>query len=310
MDDDRDPDDLDLHRPDGPHENEPALEPGDPGEPTRVEASREPFPLGLAAAALLMLAAAGSLLFFVIRQAPAPPPGASAAAPRTAPHVSPSPSPSPSPALPEAVALPALGESDTLVRDLVGRLSAHPQVAAWLGADQLVRRLTVLVVNVMAGENPRSNLRFLEPRQRLTVLQRGSTTVVDPASYSRFDGFAEGLDSLDDAGCARVYRLLTPLFEAAFRELGHPEGGFDRALAAAARPLLEVPVLEGDLAVRPVQRVTLVYEYVDARLEGLSLPQKQLLRMGPGNVRRLQAKLRALSAALGLQLTAGPPADR
>jgi hypothetical protein len=204
--------------------------------------------------------------------------------------------------------LPALEQSDVLVRELVGRLSSHPQVAAWLSADQLVRRFVVLVVNVLAEENPRPNLRFLEPRQRLTVLQRGSATVIDPASYARFDGFALGLDSLDEAGCARVYRLLTPLFEAAFRELGHPEGGFDRALAAAARPLLEVPVLEGDVAVRPVQRVTLVYEYVDPRLEGLSLPQKQLLRMGPGNVRRLQAKLRALAAALGLQLAVGPAA--
>ncbi len=193
------------------------------------------------------------------------------------------------------------------MRELVGRLSPHPQLAVWLSADQLARRFVVLVVNVMAGENPRPNLRFLEPRERLTVLRRGAATVIDPASYARFDAFAAAVDSLDEAGCARVYRLLTPLFEDAFRELGHPEGGFDRALAAV-RPLLEVPVLEGDLAVRPVQRATLVYEFVDPRLEGLSLPQKQLLRMGPGNVRRLQVKLRALAAALGVQLSAGPGA--
>lgn len=306
MGDDRDPDDLDLRRPDDPGAGGPELEPGPPGEPTLVDVPRERFPLGLAVSALLMLVAAGALLFFVVRRPAVRQPAASAAPPPSVPHEPPS--PSPSPPLPETVALPALGESDAIVRELVGRLSPHPQVAAWLRADQLVRRFAVLVVNVMSGENPRANLRFLEPRQRLAVLRRGSATVIDPASYARFDAFAEGLDSLDEAGCARVYRLLTPLFEAAFRELGHPEGGFDRALAASARSLLEVPVLEGDVAVRPVQRVTLVYEYVDPRLEGLSLPQKQLLRMGPGNVRRLQAKLRALAAALGLQLAAGPAA--
>ncbi len=304
MADDRDPDDLDLHR---PEDDLDAAGPGlEPGEPTLVEAAREPFPLGLAVLALLMLAGFAALLLFVVRRPSLPAPAASAAPPASVP--APPPSPPPAPALPEAVALPPLGESDALVRQLVGRLSAHPQLSVWLGADQLARRFVVLVVNVVAGESPRPNLRFLEPRERLGVLRRGGATVIDPASYARFDAFAEAIDSLDEAGSARVYRLLTPLFEAAFRELGHPEGGFDRALLAAARPLLEVPVLEGDVTVRPVQRVTLVYEYADPRLEQLSLPQKQLLRMGPRNVRRLQAKLRALSAALGLQPSAGPPA--
>jgi hypothetical protein len=303
MDHDRDPDDLDLRRPDDPDADEPELGPG-PGEPTLVEAPRERRPWGLAALVLLMLVAVVPLLLFLTRRPPAPAPPASAA---PSPSASPSAPPAtPAPALPEAIMLPALDQSDALVRELVGRLSAHPQVAAWLSADQLVRRFVVLVVNVADAENPRPNLRFLEPRQRLGVLQRGTATVIDPASYARFDGFAGGLESLDEAGCAQVHRLLSPLLEAAFRELGHPEGGFDRALAAGARALLEVPVLEGDVSLRPVLRARLVYEYADPRLEALSLPQKQLLRMGPGNVRRLQAKLRALAAALGLPLAAGP----
>lgn len=307
MDDDRDPDDLDLNRPAEPDTAGPEQEPG--REPTLIETPGETFPLGLLALALLLLLGAAGLLVYVVARRPPPRPVASAAPPLPPPaHAAPSLSPPPPPALPEAVALPPLGESDALVRELVGRLSPHPQLAVWLSADQLARRFVVLVVNVMAGENPRPNLRFLEPRERLTVLRRGAATVIDPASYARFDAFAAAVDSLDEAGCARVYRLLTPLFEAAFRELGHPEGGFDRALLAAVRPLLEVPVLEGDVAVRPVQRGTLVYELVDARLEGLSLPQKQLLRMGPGNVRRLQVKLRALAAALGAQLASGPGA--
>jgi len=302
MDDSRDPDDLDLRRPDDSHAGGPEPDLGNPDEPTLIEARHERFPLGLAITAALMLGAVGALLYFVVRKPQTPPQAAATPMPIAA-EPPPSPLPSPSPSLPEALALPALDESDAVVRELVSRLSSHPQVAVWLGTDQLVRRFAVLVVNVVAGENPRPNLRFLEPRQCLQVLTRGTGVFIDPASYGRFDGFAEGLNSLDEAGCARVYRLLSPLFEAAFRELGHPEGGFDRALAAAARPLLEVPLLEGDVAVRPVRRATLVYEYADGRLEGLSPAQKQLLRMGPRNARVVQAKLRALSAALGLRLS-------
>lgn len=307
MDDRRDPDDLDLQRPAEPDVDLPEPELGlEDQAPAPNEVRRERFPVGLALVAALMLVGVGGLLFLVLRKPQAPVPVASTAPEATASERPAAPSPSPSLALPEAIKLPGLDESDALVRDLVARLSAHPQLAAWLGTDQLLRRFTVLVANVMAGENPRANLRFLEPKQRLQVLSRGPRTVIDPTSYARFDGFADALASLDEAGCARVYRLLTPLFEAAFRELGHPEGGFDRALAAAARPLLDVPVLEGDVALRPVVRATVVYEYADPRLEALSLPQKQLLRMGPRNLRLVQAKLRALVAALDLRPPAPP----
>lgn len=304
MDDSRDPDDLDLQRPDEPDVEVPEPELGLEGEPVPTEVRRERFPVGLALVAALMLVGVGGLLYLVLHRPQAPAPSSSAAPEPTASEPPVAAPPSPVPSLPETIKLPGLDESDALVRDLVGRLSAHPQLAAWLGTDQLVRRFTVLVANVMAGENPRPNLRYLEPKQRLQVLSRAGRTVIDPASYARFDGFADAVASLDEAGCARVYRLFTPLFESAFRELGHPEGGFDRALAAAAQPLLDAPVLEGDVALRPVVRATVVYEYADPRLEGLSLPQKQLLRMGPRNMRLVQAKVRALAGALGLKLSA------
>jgi hypothetical protein len=42
-----------------------------------------------------------------------------------------------------------------------------------------------------------------------------------------------------------------------------------------------------------------MYEYADRKLEALTPAQKQLLRMGPSNVARIQAKLREVQAALG-----------
>ncbi len=46
------------------------------------------------------------------------------------------------------------------------------------------------------------------------------------------------------------------------------------------------------------------YRYVDPKLEALSPAQKQLLRMGPENAQKIQAKLRELAGVLGLKLTA------
>ena len=44
------------------------------------------------------------------------------------------------------------------------------------------------------------------------------------------------------------------------------------------------------------------YHFADPALEALSPAQKQLLRLGPGNARRVQAKLRELAPALGLDV--------
>ena len=45
------------------------------------------------------------------------------------------------------------------------------------------------------------------------------------------------------------------------------------------------------------------YHFADPALEELSPAQKTLLRMGPGNARLVQAKLRELAPALGLDVS-------
>ena len=64
------------------------------------------------------------------------------------------------------------------------------------------------------------------------------------------------------------------------RELGYPEGDFDRVLERAIGVLLQTPALDEKVALEP-KGVT--YEYSDPKLESLSPAQKQFLRMGPRN---------------------------
>ncbi|MGH7803806.1 MAG: DUF3014 domain-containing protein [Candidatus Binatia bacterium] len=42
------------------------------------------------------------------------------------------------------------------------------------------------------------------------------------------------------------------------------------------------------------------YRFTDSRLEGLAPAEKHLVRMGPGNAKRVQAKVRELREALAL----------
>jgi hypothetical protein len=219
-----------------------------------------------------------------------------------APPVPPEPAPTPEASAPAAEPLPPLGESDAFVRELAARLSARPEWARWLAGEGLVHRFVAAVDSVANGASPRDSLRELVPEAAFRASERGGQTFVDPASWSRYDLVTALFTSLDAQGCARVYRELLPLFETAHDELARSEGSFEATLARAFRELLRAPVRDGEIALVPGVRS---YDFADPELEALSPAQKQLLRLGPTNARRVQAKLRELAAALGLDVAPG-----
>lgn len=202
------------------------------------------------------------------------------------------------PAADSAEDLPELDGSDELVRRMARELSSRPGLAEWLATDDLIRRFVGAVVRVAAGRSPREPLEFAEPDGEFGVRERGESTVVDSASYRRYDPAAAIFVSLDTDGTAELYRRLLPLFREAYRELGFRDEPFEVMLARAVETLLAVPVPEPPVELVPEGGTA--WEYRDPELEELNPAQKHLLRMGPENVRRVQAKLRELSEALDL----------
>ncbi len=193
--------------------------------------------------------------------------------------------------------LPPLAESDPIVRELVGKLSSHASVAAWLTTDNLIRNFTVVVSNVASGRTPARFLTRVKPTGSFQAIERGTDVRVDPRSYRRYDGYADAFAALDAQGAARLYATLKPRIADAYRELGYPDGDFDPVLQRAVVELLKTPVADGNPALVPKG---IVYEYADPRLQALSPVQRQFLRMGPRNVRLVQAKLREIAPLAGL----------
>ncbi len=193
--------------------------------------------------------------------------------------------------------LPPLDTSDEVVRRVVAGLSARPEWASWLVSDDLVRRFVLSVVAVADGRSPESQLRFLAPEDPFRVRESGEGMVIDPDGYHRFDLVAATFASLDTQGVARLYRQLHPLMEDAYRELGLPDRTFDETVRQAFARLLSTPVPSEPPAVQPDGGQ---WAFSAAELEALSPAQKDLLRMGPENAGRVQAKLRELADALGV----------
>lgn len=267
-----------------------SYEPGGDGGSRRVI-------LGFAAVVAL-LAVGAALYFFVYRpRSIAPPAQTPTATEQALPETQPAPSE-------EMIDLPPLGESDAVARKLARALSSHPKFLAWLATDGVIRTFVVVVDNIASGDTPARHLRFMAPGGRFRVAGREERPYIDPRSYERYNTIADVVASLDAQGCARAYRMIKPLAVAAYKELGHPDGRLDEALAQAIRLLLQTPVAEGQVALTP--RI-ITYAYADDRLEDLNGAQKHLLRMGPRNVRLVQSKLREIASALGVAIRAAGP---
>ncbi len=254
------------------------------GEPPRPRW----WPWALAAAVI-------AILSFVVwqtwRARPAAPDSAEIEAEEPAP-------PSPQLSAPaDQVTLPQLAESDPFVRQLVAGLSAHPRFASWLVPNNLIDRFVAVVDNIADGHRPASHLRILAPTEPFRVIQKGSSVVIDPRSYERYGVIADVVSSVDAQGAAKLYTMLKPLVDEAYRQLGYPDRQFDDTVSRALQHLLDTPIPDADVS---VVQDEVIYLYADPELEARSAIEKQLMRMGPRNVRMIQDKLREVVRALGL----------
>jgi hypothetical protein len=207
---------------------------------------------------------------------------------------------------PEETELPPLDLTDPVVRELLRGLSSRPELVAWLATDNLLRHGVAAVDNVARGRTPTSHFRAVAPGAAFsaTPSNNGRFTISQQA-HARYNGIAQTIDSLDAQGVSSAYATLRPRMIEAYRELGYPDGNIDGAVQRAIVHLLQTPDVAEDA---PVEPSAVMYKYVDPRLEGLSPAQKQLLRMGPGNVRIVKQKLREIALALGIPSEQLPPA--
>ena len=244
--------------------------------------------MGVAAALVLALILGYLYLRSPSRQ-PAPTAATPSAQPKTAPNTGAEPG--------EQIPLPPLDETDALVRQLIGQLSAHPTVAAWLTTDGLILNFANVTRQIAGGESPTQELGAIGPVPAFRARTVRGDLFLDPSSYRRYDRYAQAVASLDARGTARLYATLKPRILEAYRRMGQPTADFDPVLERAIAQMLSVPVVQGEAELAPSG---IVYAYVDPRLESLTDAQKHLLRMGPENVQTIQAKLREIADYLGI----------
>jgi hypothetical protein len=214
---------------------------------------------------------------------PAPPPAITAAEPPPA-IVNPI---EPSADLPP---LPALGQSDDAIADVLVQLFGSQPFEALFASDDIIRRITVTVDNL--------------PRDKVAVRQRplkpmGSSFIANgeeggyslgPDNYVRYEPYVAMIEQLDTDAATLAYVRFYPLFQKAYQELGNLDGYFNDRVVKVIDHLLATPEIAGPIA---LERPSVMYRFADPDLEARSAGQKLLLRMGPANAARVKAKLKS-----------------
>jgi hypothetical protein len=195
--------------------------------------------------------------------------------------------------LPEPVEPEPLDTSDPAVKaSLIESSSADEEIVnRMLVNEGLIQRFVVSVTNLANDEMAPNHQLLTPPEQNFRVYSQAGKQWIDAASYKRYTPYVDMLESFDNEALLNIYGIYKDDIQAKFAEIGDPDQDFDSVLLDAIDQLLDTPEVPV-----PVEVYTdsVAYKYADDRLESLNEPQKQLLRTGPDNMRRIKAKLREL----------------
>ncbi len=196
----------------------------------------------------------------------------------------------------EVVQLPALGESDSFIRERLQQIAEGAALLSYLVDDQMVRGFVILVDNISQGNLPQTNLPYRAVEGEFPVRTVDNNLFeLDEAGFRRFDRVVNALVDIDTDQAMMLYRLASPLFQQAYAELGYGDVSFDNTLSRAIRNVLATDDIEGSIQlVKP----SVMYLYADSDIEAMSDIQKQMLRIGPDNREKVKSKLRQVMQQL------------
>lgn len=188
--------------------------------------------------------------------------------------------------------LPSLDQSTEVV---VGEAEERAINTRPVRSEHLIRDLVVFLHNLSDGAVIRESATISPPDARFSTQTVDNQLYIDERTYARYDEVVEWFGGLDSQTVVAMYRDFEPLFEQAFGEIAHPDESFEEQLLSAIDMLLATPEPDGLLALSDDQ---VMYTFADPELEQLPAAQKQMLRLGLENQRRVKRKLREIRAVL------------
>ena len=185
--------------------------------------------------------------------------------------------------------LPTLNDSDGFLSERLQALETGARLMALLTSDDIIRKFVVFVDNVAEGNLPQLEYPVRRLPQAMAVRELDENLYeMQTVSYQRYTALIDGLTAVNPEQALAIYRVMKPLFQEAYAEIGYPNRNFDDTLARAIDNVVNASTAEG-----PFQLIKpkVMYIYADSEIERMSPVEKQLLRMGPQNAEKLKLAL-------------------
>lgn len=196
---------------------------------------------------------------------------------------------------PPEPALPSPEQSNELLLEQLDLAGADTRLNSLVGSERPVEVSAALLDGMSRGIILRKILPAEAPKTPFGVTTEGDAIYMSAAGYERYDGYADSIASVDTDMLVDSFHNLRPIYERAYEQLGLEADDFDNAIIRALDVILSTPEIEDSIA---LERKSVMYTYADPELEKLPSMQKQLLRMGPDNIRRIKEQARALRDGL------------
>jgi hypothetical protein len=194
----------------------------------------------------------------------------------------------------EAVPLTS-ADGDAILRQQLSAAGADAMLKKLASGDYPLDLSAALVDGMGRGIILRKMLPLERPKQAFSVDQEGDTLYMSNASYSRYDGYTDAINALNISVLVETFDTLRPLYLQAYEQLGLDPEDFDNAIIRTLDMVLATPEITDPIV---LNTKSVVYVYADPTLEGLPALQKQLLRAGPDNLRRIKQQARVLREGL------------
>lgn len=189
----------------------------------------------------------------------------------------------------------SLDEGDAYLKKRLPQLMERQDLPQVVTLEQFIQKLVLVIDQLPNKTINRQHLPINPPAPGFIASGSGEKIFIGQKNAARYRPYVDLVEAISDDDLFLLYRGLYPLFQQAYREIGHPNGHFNDRLIEVIAHLLQTPEPDEPLGlILHVRR----YKYADESLEALSAGQKILLRMGLENSRRIKAKLERLQQGL------------
>ena len=195
--------------------------------------------------------------------------------------------------------LPMLADSDSFMLDALAGLVGNKSLMKFFHTERIIRNIVATIDNLPRRRAPMSVMPVERAPGKFITAGTESDPTISPKNAARYTPYVKIAEAVDTKKLVGLYVRLYPLFQQAYEELGYPKKYFNDRLIVVLDNLLAAPDIK-----EPVRliRPNVFYLFADSDLEGRSIGQRILMRIGSNNEAIIKGKLHEIKQELLLHM--------